>query len=156
MTDEIVRISDRGVGYRSDGTRTFMPAHTASTRHGAYAAVAISKRSGATAEALRSLAVVLDEADEPALQMFAFTIEQMKAAAAALEEADDRESRLRLSKDARGWAATALRFAETFGMTPRARAGLGLDLIRGQAAQLTVSRLAALADAETETNGEAA
>jgi hypothetical protein len=138
----------RCVGFQPGNEFRFKPGHELSTRHGAYARVALSERAAGTAEELRQLVVVYDPADEPALQTFAFVVEQMKAAAKALEDEDDRAARLRLSQDARGWALAGLRFAEQFGMTPRSRAALGLDLIRGQAATLTLTRLAAMADEE--------
>jgi hypothetical protein len=116
--------------------------------HGAYARLRLSEAAAETADALRELAVVYDEADEPTLQAFGFVLEQMKAASAALNEAKTRADRLRLSADSRGWALAALRYAESFGMTPRARAALGLDSARTAGAQLTVTRLARLVEQE--------
>jgi hypothetical protein len=55
------------------------------------------------ADELREHLVIYDPVDEPALQVFSFVLSQLRAAATALEETDDRESRLRLSQDARGW-----------------------------------------------------
>lgn len=108
----------------------FKPGNTLAVKEGAYARLQLSERAAATAEDLRGLLPVVEDYDEPALQAFAYVLEQLKAAA-ALENARDRETRLRLSQDARGWALAGLRYAEHFGATPRARAALGLDLLRG-------------------------
>lgn len=126
----------------------FPAGHELSLRHGSYARLRLSEKAAATADELRELLVVYDESDEPALQAFAFVVEQLKASATSLEETTNRATRLRLSQDARGWALAALRFSEQFGMTPRARIALGLDVVRGQVGQLTVTRLAQLVAAE--------
>lgn len=126
----------------------FEPGNAARTTHGAYSKLALSEPAAETANELRPHLVIYDPADEPALQTFAFVLEQLRAAAAVLEEPGERENRLRLSQDARGWANTALKFSEQFGLTPRSRVALGLDLVRGQAASLTLTRLAQMADEE--------
>ena len=139
-----------------DGQRPpFAPGNTLAVKEGAYARLQLSEKAAETAEELRGLLPIVEDYDEPALQAFAYVLEQLKAAASALENARDRETRLRLSQDARGWALAGLRYAEHFGATPRARAGLGLDLARGQAANLTAKRLARLVEAE-QAGGEAA
>jgi hypothetical protein len=133
----------------------FAPANTLAVKEGAYARLQLSEKAAETAEELRGLLPVVEEFDEPALQAFAYVLEQLKAAANALENARDREARLRLSQDARGWALAGLRYTEHLGATPRARAALGLDLFRGQQAQLTARRLARLVE-EEQAGGEAA
>jgi hypothetical protein len=121
----------------------------AAVRHGAYAHLQLSEKAGETTEVLRELLPVYQESDEPLLQAFGYVLEQLKAAAGALESAEGREERLRLSQDARGWTLAALRYGEHFAMTPRARTALGLDLVRGEATRLTVTRLAQLAEEES-------
>ncbi len=146
-----------GILHRPDGTRSFLPGHTASVSHGSYAMLRLSPVAAETADVLRELAPVLDPADEPALQAFGLILVQLKAAAAALEQASAegrREDLLNLSRDARGWTTSALKFAESFGMTPRARVALGLDLVRGKAATLTLTRLVQMADADTDNDQE--
>jgi hypothetical protein len=133
----------------------FTVGNRAAVKDGAYARLQLSEKAAETAEELRGLLPVVEEYDEPALQAFAYVLEQLKAAAGALENARDRETRLRLSQDARGWALAGLRYAEHFGATPRARAALGLDLLRGQQAQLTARRLARMVE-EEGAGGEAA
>jgi hypothetical protein len=127
----------------------FEAGHTLSVRHGAYARLQLSEKAGETAEALRELLPVYQESDEPLLQAFGYVLEQLKAAAEVLERAEGRKERLRLSQDARGWTLAALRYGEHFAMTPRARTALGLDLVRGEATRLTVTRLAQLAEGES-------
>lgn len=126
----------------------FAPGNQVAAKHGAYARLRLSDAAAETADELRPLLVVYSEADEPSLQAFGLVLEQMKAAAGALEGAESRKEKLRLSQDARGCALAALRYAESFGLTPRSRVALGLDLVRGQQATLTLTRLAAMADDE--------
>jgi len=140
-------------GLPARGLRRFAEGNASAVRHRAYARLQLSAAAAETADTLRSLVVVYDDADEAALQAFGMVLEQSKAAAAALEQATAegrREDALRLSQDARGWLGVALKYADAFGMTPRSRVALGLDLVRGQAASLTLTRLARLADAEDE------
>jgi len=101
--------------------------------HGAYARLRLSEATGETADILRELVPLKHDADTPTIEAFAFVFEQLRAAGKALEDATRRADRLRLSQDARGWTLAALRFAEAFGMTPKARAELGLDLARAGA-----------------------
>lgn len=159
-----------GSGIQPDGSWTpafegqrapFAPANALSVgnrgplKEGAYARLQLSEKAAETAEELRGLLPIVEDYDEPALQAFAYVLEQLKAAASALENAHNRETRLRLSQDARGWALAGLRYAEHFGATPRARAALGLDLLRGHETRLTVTRLARLVE-EEQAGGEAA
>ncbi len=138
-------VSAKGVRHLPDGFCTLVPGNTASITHGSYAVLRLSPVAAETADVLRELAPVLDVADEPALQAFGLILEQLKAAASALEQAsaeDRRADLLHLSRDARGWTMTALKYAEQFGMTPRARVALGLDLVRARdlTADLTDAR----------------
>jgi hypothetical protein len=105
--------------------------------HGAYSRLRLSEPAGDTADVVRELVPLNHDADEPTIQTFAFVLEQLRAAGEALEQARGtgrRDKLLRLSQDANGWANTALRFAKELGLTPRARAELGLDLARARAA----------------------
>jgi hypothetical protein len=127
----------------------FEPGNGIAARHGAYARLQLSEKAGETADVLRELVPVYQESDEPLLQAFGYVLEQLRASAGALERAEGRKEQLRLSQDARGWTLAALRYAEHFAMTPRARTALGLDLVRGEATRLTVTRLARLAEEES-------
>jgi hypothetical protein len=129
--------------------RGFAPGNRDALRHGAYARLELSPKAAETAETLKALLPVYQESDEPLLQAFGYVLEQLRAAAGALEQADGHKERLRLSQDARGWTQAALRYADHFAMTPRARTALGLDLVRGEATRLTVTRLARLAEEES-------
>lgn len=102
-------------------------------RHGAYARLRLSDAAGETADTLRELVPLKHDADTAAIETFAFVLEQLRAAGTALKNANRRADRLRLSQDAQGWANVALRYAKELGMTPKARAELGLDLVRASA-----------------------
>jgi hypothetical protein len=111
----------------------FQPGNQVAISHGAYARLRLSEATGETADTLRELVPLRHDADTAAIEVFAFTIEQLRAAAKALKDANRRADRLRLSQDAQGWANVALRYAKELGMTPKARAELGLDLARAGA-----------------------
>jgi hypothetical protein len=99
----------------------FQPSNDLAITHGAYARLRLSKAAGETADVVRDLVPLKHEADEPTIQSYAVVLEQLRAAAHALESADGRRDRmLRLSQDAQGWANVALRYGRE----------LGLDLAR--------------------------
>ncbi len=151
--DGMGTVTSLGVRHLPDGRRTFTHGHTASVSHGSYAVIALSPAAGEMADVLREMVPIFDVADEPSLQAFGMVMVQLRAASAALELATAegrREDALKLSRDARGWLTSALKFSESFGMTPRSRVALGLDLVRGRAATLTLTRLAQMADADTD------
>jgi hypothetical protein len=110
-------------------------------KHGAYSRLRLTEPAGETADVVRELVPIANDADEPMIQAFGYVLEQLRAAGKALEQASEngrRDKLLRLSQDAQGWANVALRFAQALGLTPVARAGLGLDLARmGAAARTT-------------------
>lgn len=131
----------------------FEPGNQLGLRHGAYALLALTPAATELADQLRGVVPVYDPADEPALQAFAMALVQSRTASAALEKASAEGGRgdlLKLSQDARSWLSTALKYSESFGMTPRSRVALGLDLVRGQKESMTLTKLAALADDEAE------
>ncbi len=147
----VTAYTGRGGAARGYSWPTATAGNTIAMTHGSYAVLALSPVAAETADVLREMVPVYDVADEPALQAFGLILEQLKAAAAALELASAegrREDALALSRDARGWLTSALKYSEQFGMTPRSRVALGLDLVRGRAATLTLTRLAAMADAD--------
>jgi hypothetical protein len=111
----------------------FEPGNGMAISHGAYARLRLSEAAGETADTLRELVPLKHDADTAAIETFAFVIEQLRAAGKALKDAGRRADRLRLSQDAQGWANVALRYAKELGMTPKARAELGLDLVRAGA-----------------------
>lgn len=127
---------------RGDPLDNLVPAEVGNDRaltHGAYARLRLSEAAGETADVLRGDVPIVDDADEAAVQMLAYCLEQMKCAAKALEDAANgtgrkgREDMLRLSQDARGWVNTGLNVAAALGMTPAARAKLGLNVVKAQA-----------------------
>jgi len=112
----------------------FETGNTVSVRHGAYARLQLSEPAAITADVLRDLVPLSNDADEAIIQAFALVLEQLKCAATALEDAGSRAERLELSRDARAWTGKALAFADALGMTPTSRARLGLDLARAHSA----------------------
>ncbi|MGE0026872.1 MAG: hypothetical protein AB7O78_09870 [Thermoleophilia bacterium] len=146
MTDPLAgTVTATGVRHLPDGRRTFVERNTAGVRHSAYAVLALTPAAAEMADTLRELVPVYDAADEPALQAFAMVMVRVRAASAALEQAEPGELP-HLSRDLHRWLTTALKYSDQFGMTPRSRVALGLDLVRGQAASLTLTRLAQMAD----------
>jgi hypothetical protein len=119
----------------------FEAGNDSAVKHGAYARLRLTEPAGETAEVLRELVPLQHDADLPTIEAFGFVLEQLRAAGKALEQASEkgqRDTLIRLSQDAQGWANTALRYAKELGLTPVARAGLGLDLARiGAAARTT-------------------
>jgi hypothetical protein len=121
---------------RTNGNTSLAPAPLGNSRaltHGSYARLRLSEAAGETADTLRELVPLKHDADTAAIETFAFVLEQLRAAGKALKDANRRADRLRLSQDAQGWANVALRYAKELGMTPKARAELGLDLVRAGA-----------------------
>jgi hypothetical protein len=119
------------------------PGNDLAVTHGAYSRLRLTEPAGETAEVLRELVPLQHDADLPTIEAFGFVLEQLRAAGRALEQASKsgrRDTLIRLSQDAQGWANVALRFAKELGMTPAARAGLGLDLARASAVARTTSR----------------
>lgn len=115
-------------------------------RHGAYSKLQLGSRTSEIADELREDVVGYRPADEVVLRLLALCLARLEAAMTALEEAAPAElERLRL--DARGWVNSARRLANDLGMTPTARARLGLDVARARQA-VTLTSLAA--DAELE------
>lgn len=119
-----------------DSLANLEPAENGNSRgltHGAYARLRLTEAAGETADTLRELVPLKHDADTAAIEVFAFVLEQLRAAGKALKDANRRADRLRLSQDAQGWSNVALRYAKELGMTPKARAELGLDLVRASA-----------------------
>ena len=138
----------------------FQPGHTLTLRHGAYSTVKLSQAASQLLPWLREIAPAASDADEPVLAQLAIAMVRSSFADAALaqvEEAaaeqplsayigDRREALQRLRQDARAWTAQVARFGEMLGMTPRARAALGLQLRELQ--RLDRGRLTATETAE--------
>jgi hypothetical protein len=113
----------------------FEPGNGLAVTHGSYSRLRLSEEAGETAAVVRELVPVGHVADTPTIE--AFAVEQLRRAAAALEQASENGQRaklLRLSQDAQGWANVALRYARELGLSPRSRSELGLALARTAAA----------------------
>ena len=96
------------------------------------------------------------DSDGPAVQLLALTfgrIERGDRAVVEAEERGDDETVARLRADLRGWVNSAVRLLDALGMTPTARARLGLDVAMTRRA-LTVMELHAQAALEAEAAEE--
>lgn len=103
----------------------FEPGHQLSRKHGAYAELTLGRRADELAESIR----VAMEGDGLYQPSFEFAIKGLALAKARLEAAATAEQpSARLESDMRGWANTLLKYADALGLTPTARARLGLDV----------------------------
>ncbi len=107
----------------------FESGHALSLRHGAYAVVALGPRVDELAGQVRELVPGYQPADEFAVRLLCLTMVRLERAEAALEQAEPGDL-ARLRQDALGWANTMRRVLNDLGMTPTARARLGLDVAR--------------------------
>jgi hypothetical protein len=136
----------RGGGLEPWQRPPFEAGNTASVRHGSYAVVKLGPRVDELADELRELVPGFRPADEVALRLLGVCLARIEAASTALEEAGPVELE-RLRQDLRGWLNTARRLLNDLGMTPTARARLGLDVARMTQA-VTVTSLAEEAELE--------
>jgi hypothetical protein len=135
--------------------------------HGAYASsLRLSGRADELAAELREVAPVCTPADEVTVRLLATTLVRVERATAALDQLDqtaegrelspyvvEEAAKLqRLREDLRGWISMARRLAADLGMTPSARAKLGLDVALTRRA-LTLADLHAAAAAEVGADG---
>jgi hypothetical protein len=136
-------------GARCQCTRCtgFQPGHDLSTKHGAYAEIKLGPRVNELAVDLRVLIPAYSPSDEPALRLLAMTLARLERAETALEAAEP-EDLGRLRQDALGWANAARRLLNDLGMTPTARARLGLDLTRAKGEALRAHLEQAYVDGE--------
>ncbi len=122
-------VTARGILHLPDGTRRFLPGHTASVSHGAYAVIHLGPRVEALADELRPSVPAYAASDEVALRLLALALSRLEATSAALANAGP-EAMQRLRSDERSWANSARNTLADLGMTPASRARLGLDLHR--------------------------
>lgn len=142
----------------------FQPGHDLSVRHGAYSTLKLAPRADELATELRQVMPWYGPADEVAVRLLALTLARIEAATAALDVVDDRldgirtadetkraqrlrayvtdgepenlaGSLQRLRDDLKGWIRLSRSLANDLGMTPTARAKLGLDLVQARSAQ---------------------
>lgn len=119
-------------------------------RHGCYSVVRLSERAQAIRAELEERLPLHSEADGPIVDLAALVLAQCERAAAVLSNAQARESQAlldgrrvdkgterdlsRLSADLRGWTARAERLLGQLAMTPKARVGVGLQVVQTQSA----------------------
>lgn len=131
------------------------PGNALAVRHGAYSLLRLAPRAEELASQLREVVPVASPADAAAVEALAVILAQVERASAVLGRAQavevervtqgrrltriERHELARLSQDLRGWLLAAHRYFDSLGLTPTARARLGLDLVRAEDA---LSRLA--------------
>lgn len=113
----------------------FQSGHELATKHGAYSIVKVSERAAELAADLGPLVPGYCSSDEPAVRLLAIMLARVERAEAALEEAGPADLQ-RLRQDALGWANASRRMMNDLGMTPTARARMGLDVARAKGAAL--------------------
>ena len=118
----------------------FQPGNALALTHGSYARLRLQPRATALREELAQLVPFGTETDGPAIDLLAITLTQVERAGLvlAVEQAENAarlsvgappSDRLdRLAADARAWVKTAAKLLDQLGMTPLARARLGLDV----------------------------
>ena len=102
--------------------------------HGAYGQ-SIAPRAEELRAELLELVPVVSEADQPAVTLLARVLARLERADEWVEEHGffDRAGRVRpILKVVGGWETTAARLCDQLGMTPTARAKLGLNLTRAR------------------------
>jgi hypothetical protein len=126
----------------------FEPGNDLAVKHGAYAVVKLGPRVETLAELIRDLVGPLyRDSDELAVRTLALTLARIEAAATALEEATGGEL-TSLEGHMRGWVNTQRRLLNDLGLTPAARAKLGLDVARTR----HVANLSSLPETDAEAD----
>lgn len=129
------------------------PGNALARRHGAYATLSLAPRARAIAAGLGELVPARTRADEPAVCLLAICLAQIEAAAAYVGERGllDRGGQPQpILRYLATLLNTAGRYCDRLGLTPLARAQLGLEIARtaGEARRLTLAELAQLAEQE--------
>lgn len=147
------------------------PGNDLAVRHGAYATLRLGPRAAEIADELRADVPLYRPADEVALLLLATTLARIEAAEKVLLAIDERLGGTaggsyvgmseaaellaqvqRLRQDQRGWLNSALRILNDLGLTPTARARLGLDVAQTRRT-VTLTELAAEAEEERRRDG---
>ena len=135
-----------GSGIREDGLfeaefpgqrPPFELGHALRLTHGAYADVRLGERVAELADEVRPLVPGYSEADEVAVRILCLALARLEASSAALQGASTDEL-ARLRSDERGWANTVRRYLNDLGLTPTARARLGLVAVRAKGEAVAV------------------
>lgn len=130
----------------------FEQGNDVAVRHGAYATVKLGARVDELAAELRELVPGYRAADEPMLRIACVALARLEASMVALEDAKPGELE-RLQADARGWLNSLRRILNDLGMSPSARARLGVDVAVAQRA-MALTELAIVADDERRRESE--
>jgi hypothetical protein len=120
-------------------------------RHGATADLALGQRASEIATGLRDLVPAASSSDDPTIQLLALVLARIEKASEHIDRhgiLDRRGSPRAVLKVLSAWENTAARLLRDLGMTPAARAHLGLELVRANAAVRTSADLSKLSEGE--------
>jgi hypothetical protein len=144
--------------------RGFQPGNALHLSHGVYSARQIEPRAEEIVAQIEAMASWLLPTDRPMVSLLAITLARVERGSAALAEVDAAASSDlsayisesgglvfdRLRRDVRSWISTSLKLATELGLTPAARARLGLDAARTKRALSLVELHEAAAAEEAE------
>lgn len=117
-------------------------------RHGAYAVVALGPRVEELADQIRELVPAYSPSDEITIRLLCLALARLERSSDVTGEVPIEELG-RLRENERGWTNTARRLLNDLGMTPTARAGLGLAIVQAKGEALRAHLANKRADAET-------
>lgn len=113
--------------------RPFSSGNGAALRHGAYSPLRLAPRADEIATELREIVPARTDADEPTVRLLALTLAQVEAASGYVAErgiVDAKGKPQPILRHLGTMTNTAARLCDRLGLTPTARAALGLDLVR--------------------------
>ena len=150
----------RGGPARGYSWPPFEPGNQLQRTHGAYAAAAsFGDEVDERAAVLAPLVPCYLDSDAPAVSLLALTLGRIVRGEQALASAEDdgkTDTAATLRRDLRGWVNTATKLLDALGMTPTARARLGLDVAAARRAMSVVEFYRAQeADLHDDDEGEA-
>jgi hypothetical protein len=131
----------------------FEPGNQLAIRHGAYSTLSLAPRAAELADEIRRVVPVYSPADEILVRSLALALARVERAQAALDQVDDQvgnelgtylhEKTLafeHLRSDMRAWLNLVRKLTSDLGMSPTARARLGVDLTVMESGQARLNR----------------
>jgi hypothetical protein len=131
--------------------RPAQPGNGLALRHSAHSTLRLAPRAAELAEELREVVPARSEADESAVRLLAMILARIEAAHDWLAEHGLLQAKGEPQPVLRAlstWENTAARLLDRLGLTAAGRAGIGLEIAKGEAVRLTLTRLAEMAEAD--------
>jgi hypothetical protein len=131
----------------------FQPGHRLSVKHGSYAPLLLGERVAELAPHLEALVPAMSPSDRPAVELLALTLARLERGERAVEEAEQRgdiEGAGPRERDVRAWIGLGVKLLSALGMTPTARARLGLDVALARRATITDLHAQAAIEGDSE------